>query len=296
MAYYGFRGGLEDIIVYYGSRRSVDVVSRQGGIVVSINGRDYHVPVSPRHYTSPAGECRFILNCVKAYHVPYTHGLARRLTGSSTRIIYMQNGFGSCEEGYRLFGHRAACGVVFIGALRTSPGRVVHMGGNTVYLGGLYGFDEVLVEFSSLMNRGGADFRVVGDIWKYRWIKLAVNAVINPLTAIARARNASILGRWGRLLAERIIDEVVEAASRRGVVLDRERLLKLVLRAAVNTRDNYSSMAVDVLSRRRTEIDYINGYVAGILGEESINYFLTSLIHFIEESVESGHTYNTSSR
>jgi len=294
MAYYGFRGGLENIVVYYGSRRSVEEVSRHGGITVSLDRDDYFVPVIPMHYTSPMGKCRFILNCVKAYQVPNTHLLTRYLMDSSTRIVYMQNGFGSCEEGYRLFGHHAACGVVFIGALRTSPSHVIHMGGNTVYLGSLWGFDEALLELSTWMNRGDGDFRVVGGIEKYRWIKLAVNAVINPLTAIARARNSSILGKWGRILAEKIITEVVEAASRKGVILDKERLLRLVLRAAENTRDNYSSMAMDILSRRRTEVDYINGYIAGILGENSINYFLTSLIHFIEESLEDGHTYNTS--
>jgi 2-dehydropantoate 2-reductase len=285
MAYYLYRGGAGDITVYYGSMESVEAVESGKGLIVTYNGVDYHVPVKPRHYTRPAGLCKYVVNTVKAYDVEKTVDLMKMITSSDSLILMLQNGFGSLELVEEKLGDRRVCGgVVFIGAYRRSRNHVVHHGGETVYAGCRRGFYDELYELQGILRRGGCDFRVVGDIDFYRWVKLAVNAVGNPLTAIARSKNKIVLTEEGRILARRIIEEVVEAARRKGYMLDPDRLYKLVVRSAENTSENYSSMAQDVLSGRRTEVDYINGYVAGILGEDSLNHYITLLIHLIEES------------
>lgn len=289
ISYYAFRGGLRDITVYYGSRRSVKAVEKNGGLKILIGGREYFVPVKPYHYTSPAGKCGFIVNAVKAYHLQDTIDLTRRIMDSKTHILLIQNGMGIHEKIAGILGYeRVSLGVVFIGASRGDPATIIHNGGNTIYAGTLWGFNTELLEIANVFRRGGCDFRVVSNIGFYRWLKLGVNAVINPLTAIARSPNKIVLSEPGRILAGMIIDEVVEAARRNNIVLDRERLLRIVFRAARNTGENYSSMAQDVMRGGRTEIDYINGYVAGIIGYKSINGALTLIVKLIEETFRDG--------
>jgi len=161
---------------------------------------------------------------------------------------------------------------------------VVHRGGNTIFAGCRKGLCHQLFELRTLHTRGGCDFRVVSNIDFYRWLKLSLNAVVNPLTALARAQNRVVLSSAGRELARAILEEVVEAAKRSGVELNLEKLYEIVMRNIASVADNFSSMAQDVMSGRRTEIEYINGYVASILGYRGVNWVLTKLIKMIEES------------
>ncbi len=265
---------------------SVEAVKRNGGITVTYNGLEYHVPVEPRHYRSPHGKCQFILNAVKAYQVENTIELLRELSSGESLILMFQNGFGSLEFIEEKFPYNHVAGaVVFIGAERVSRNHVIHHGGETIFAGCRKGFCSDLLELQNILRRGGCDFRVVSDIDFYRWLKLAVNAVINPLTAITRSKNKIVLTKPGKELARMIIEEVIEAARRNGYMLDPDRLYKIVLRNAMNTAENYSSMAQDIMSGRKTEVDYINGFIAKKLDREySINNILVKIVHLIEEA------------
>ncbi len=286
LAYYAYRGGVENIVVYYRSRESVEKISSSGGLTIIYGGREYFVPVKPRHYLEPLDKCRFIVNAVKAYDVPYTIDLMKKIVSRDTLITLIQNGFGSLEYVEKIFTiNDVAGGVVFIGATRRDRDVIIHNGGETIFAGCRRGLCSNLYELSNIFRRGGCDFRIVGDIDFYRWIKLAVNAVINPLTGITGLKNRVILTSYGRELACMIIEELVEVAEKYGYRLDPDKLLEIVIRSARNTAENYSSMAQDILSRKKTEIDYINGFIARELGRKhSVNNILVELIHLIEES------------
>lgn len=286
MAYYLYRGGIRDIIVYYGSRESVRAVGDSGGLNVIYNGYRYLVPVTPRYYKEPYGKCRYVLNCVKAYNVTSTLDLMKNITDNDSVIVMFQNGFGSLELAEEELGfYRVAGAVVYIGAWRKDRNTIIHAGGNTIFIGFRRGDNTRLFELSEWIKRGGCDIRITDRIDFYRWLKLGLNAVVNPLTAIARAPNKIVLSKPGKIIAEQIIDELIEAALKDYISLDKEKLLKIIYRGVRNTAENYSSMLQDILSGKKTEIDYINGFIARKLGRaNSVNNILTQLIHLIEET------------
>ncbi len=117
---------------------------------------------------------------------------------------------------------------------------------------------------------------------------MIVNAAINPVTAILRARNGVILeDPNARALAEAVVREGIEVVNRLGIRLPSDPLAE-TLRVAETTRDNKSSMLQDVLNRRRTEVDYINGAIV-IKGREvgvntPVNYVLWLLVKALEVS------------
>jgi 2-dehydropantoate 2-reductase len=285
LAYYAYRGGVLEIPVYYHTIESVREVEKNSGLQIIIGNEEYLVPIKPMHYKEPMGYCEFIINAVKAYNVMDTIDLMRKLSYNDTLILMIQNGFGSLEVVEDAFPQNpVAGGVVFIGAERISRSRIKYNGGNTLITGLRRGFTYKLFELMSIFRRGGCDFRVVSDIDFYRWLKLGVNAVINPLTAITRSPNKIVLTRYGSIIAEKIIRELVLVARRHGYILDPKKLLEIVKRSAMNTAENYSSMAQDILHGRRTEIDYINGFIAKYLDKPSYNSVITDIIHLIEES------------
>lgn len=101
--------------------------------------------------------------------------------------------------------------------------------------------------------------------------KLVVNSVLNPLTAILDNRNGSILHNFPLtrtmrlMLAEtsHVIRNLPELQSVPNVNtrFGPQRLEDLVVSVTQRTKDNISSMLADVRAGRRTEIEYINGYI-----------------------------------
>lgn len=94
-----------------------------------------------------------------------------------------------------------------------------------------------------------------------RWRKLAVNAVINPLTALYQCKNGELLDNGKRqhematLAAE--VDTLCTHMMSNWIADTRARSEIIAAQTAGNT----SSMLADVLNGRATEINYINGYL-----------------------------------
>lgn len=101
----------------------------------------------------------------------------------------------------------------------------------------------------------------VNDIWPYLWQKLAINAVINPLTAINNCRNGELALAYYQPQVSSIVKEVCQVSAATGFALPYQATLKKVQQVISATAQNFSSMQQDVLHKRRTEIDAINGYV-----------------------------------
>lgn len=99
------------------------------------------------------------------------------------------------------------------------------------------------------------------DMTRARWRKLAVNAVINPLTARYRCRNGELLDGGERQQHMALLAGEVDALCARllpGWDCD---TLARSQQVAAQTAANTSSMLADVLAGRGTEIDYINGFL-----------------------------------
>lgn len=289
LAYFVYASGAPRPIVFYRREEEVREVRDRGGFIYRnpAIGKVVHVPVEPQLLGSTSADCEYLFNAVKAYGVVSTIPSMMRVTRPGDAVVMMQNGFGALEAAEEKLPDRVvAAGVVYFGAEKISATEVVHHGGNLVIAGTRRGVGEKLAWLSSFLRNGGLEFRVVGDIDFYRWLKLALNAVVNPLTAIARSRNRVILTVEGVELAKMILSEVAEAARLSGYSLDKERLLKNVLYNVEITKDNYSSMAQDVIKGSVTEIDYINGYVARLLGDRApVNTVITLLVKLIEKRV-----------
>ncbi|MEW5681355.1 MAG: ketopantoate reductase family protein [Pseudomonadota bacterium] len=102
---------------------------------------------------------------------------------------------------------------------------------------------------------------LVEDITPFLWQKLAINAAINPLTAIYNCRNGELLQAEFAPLLTAAINEVQQVAAACGVILDYALLQQKVLQVVAATAENFSSMQQDIANKRRTEIEAINGYV-----------------------------------
>jgi len=285
LAYFLYKGGLFNIPVYYRSETSVKSILDTRGILIRIpHQREvYLVPIQPRISSNPVDECDFIINSVKAYDVEATIDLMKKLSHGGTVIIMLQNGIGSYElVAEKLANVKVAVGVAFIGSERDSPSSITYSGGKTIITGCPGRICYELKELQTVFIRGGCDFRITSNIDYYRWLKLALNSIVNPITALTRKRNKIILDEDAGELVDQLIEEFIQVAKKYGFSFEKEGLVSYIIRNVELTRENKSSMLQDILRKKRTEIDYINGFLARELGRGSLNFFITRLIHLLE--------------
>lgn len=93
------------------------------------------------------------------------------------------------------------------------------------------------------------------------WTKLLANVVLNPVTALMRVRTGIFMERIPSRLVDGIIEEFMAVADRKRIKLNLKgttprQHVESVGRA---TAQNVSSMALDVMHNRRTEIEAITG-------------------------------------
>ena len=91
--------------------------------------------------------------------------------------------------------------------------------------------------------------------------KVAINACINPLTAVHGVKNGALLSEPYLARAEQIIAEVENILTELGYAQLASRIERTVRTVMADTADNTSSMLSDVMAGRRTEVDSIVGWL-----------------------------------
>lgn len=102
---------------------------------------------------------------------------------------------------------------------------------------------------------------VAADIQPFLWQKLAINAVINPLTALHNCKNGTLAQPQYQQQIKAILHEVCQVATAAGYPLQPTLVQQNVMQVIERTAENFSSMQQDVLHRRRTETDAISGFI-----------------------------------
>ena len=247
------------------SRQLSRLLGRREGYV-EVHGPGLGCTITVSHYSVGCIGVYSII-AVKAYQTPGAVEAAR--LAQSPVVVVVQNGFGGLEAVEAALEDRlVAGGIADFGATRSlwrvelrGPGALVVGCRSKPCSGELEGLRSLISPLIPVI--------IVDDIEPWRWLKAAVNAAVNVLTAAFGVPNGRILDErqlWTWALE--IVGEVEEAARRRGVRLpiDPVRYLE---RVVGSTRDNKSSALQDLEACRPTEVPYIVSPVLEALGSEA---------------------------
>lgn len=196
---------------------------------------------------------------------------------SVRRILLLQNGMGQQQElDTWLKDHRITCevwlGISTEGAFRTSSTHIIYAGAG----------DTVIGPSSAHASRPHivpAGLTAVEDIQRRQREKLAINAVINPLTGLLKCKNGELVSNpdyRSKLMA--LSEEVQSFYQHCGWELS-EDLVNRTLSIAEATGANTSSTLQDILAGRPTELDYIGGYLLNIAKRTNYPMPLTQKLH-----------------
>ncbi|AMA52202.1 2-dehydropantoate 2-reductase [Bacillus inaquosorum] len=176
-----------------------------------------------------------------------------------TNILFLQNGMGHIHDlkDWRA-GHSIYVGIAEHGAVRKSDTAVEHTGLGAIKWSA---FDDAEPDrLNVLLSHNHSDFPIRYETDWYRLLtgKLIVNACINPLTALLQVKNGELLTTPAYLAFMKL---VFKEACRILRLENEEEAWERVRSVCGQTKENRSSMLVDVIEGRQTEADAIIGYL-----------------------------------
>ena len=253
------------------SGHDVQVFQRQGaqhdalaqnGITIEADGARTTFPLAAVS-DDPANlePSRLIIVLVKAYSTPDI-APARAILTPDGSALTLQNGLGSADVLADIFGEaRTAAGVTTIGAYAISPG-VTGLGGWGETVIGPWDSGGDVSWITEMFEQADIPVDLIEDPRLAIWRKLAINAMVNTITALTGLK----VGGAGEnpMLLELMIHlgrEAVTAAGRAGIELDFDSIWEQNKRNLVRTAANKTSMLQDIEAGRKTEIGAISGSV-----------------------------------
>ena len=236
-----------------GREPHVEAVREDGLRLTGAFDRRVHPTVS----TDPPAAADLAIVTVKSFD---TEAAARALGGvSADAVLSLQNGMGNEEL---LAAHLSApvlAGTTTYGARLADPGVIECTGVGGVSLGPWDGGMSTAADRAGEALATGLETTVAADMPRRLWEKLAVNAGINAVTALARVPNGDLVDGPAGEVARNAARETVQVAAGAGV--DIPNAPERTVRVAETTATNRSSMHQDLRADSRTEVDAINGYV-----------------------------------
>ena len=281
--------GQEDVWLFDKREDRAREIAENGLKIEGIGGTRRISGIRATSLHKEIGLADLVLICVKSYDTAKASHSFSPTVGYDTIVLTLQNGLTNVGVISRILGRdKVVAGVTSHGATTLGTGHVKHAGVGETVVGEPGGVISPRIErIADILRSAGFDTTISGNIYDSIWAKLIVNAAINPLTAITKLKNGELLDCDE---TKELLSMTAEETARVAAIVQPSLLLdnatSLVESVCKATSSNVSSMLQDVLRRRRTEIDAINGAIvneakkAGI--QAQINETLTYLVKGIE--------------
>jgi 2-dehydropantoate 2-reductase len=280
----------EEVWLLDKNRERAQAVKQQGIIVEGISG-NWRADIKTTADPKEIGTADLIIISVKSYDTKGAILQAKPLASDNTKVLTLQNGIGNIEIIGEVVGtDKVIGGVTNLGATLIGEGHVRHAGRGETVIGRIDGKIPVeLRAIREIFNKIGLETRISRDIKSLLWSKLIINVGINALTAMTRLNNGRLIEFEGtRRILREAVTEAVRVAKRKKIKLIYDDPLAKVEAVSEATGSNVSSMLQDVLRKKRTEIDFINGVIVRQAQELGIaapvNSILVDLVKTIEAS------------
>ena len=284
-------GGLEVALIDVWQDH-IDEINNNG-LKITGEGGDRFVQLEASTNPAEIGEVDVVLVQTKARSTEEAVRAAGCLFADHTVAISFQNGLGNEDVIAEIVGRdRVLGGVTAQGSAILGPGIIRNAGNLPSQIGELAGgISDRVKRIAEVFTAAGLETVASEDIMKDIWKKLLANIGINAMSALCNFRVGEIFDvpETKETILE-AVDEAVLVARAAGVDIDSNETKQLLFKITGKggTGSNRSGMLVDVLNKKRTEIDFINGAVVK-LGKKygiptPVNETLTAAVKGLERN------------
>jgi 2-dehydropantoate 2-reductase len=241
---------------------------RERGLLVWSPLGDHVVRVEAESDPARVGPVDLVILAVKTYSNPQVLPGLPALCGPETALLTLQNGVGSADELAAAVGpHRVLAGTTYVATAVIAPGIVQQTGVHRrVILGEAFGERRVvsprverivaMLRHADVQAEGVADGRV--PVWE----KLIYLSTFAAFTGVSRKPAGAIWSdEEGRAAFVAVAAEVAAVARAEGVAIAEDVLPRMVAYLDELPPDTRSSLLLDLLQGKPTEIEALQGEV-----------------------------------
>jgi 2-dehydropantoate 2-reductase len=285
--------GKNEVHILDNSSERAKKLSLNGIRLEGLSG-SYKAKINVTTEAEKIGICEAVFLCVKSYDTENALKGIKDLIGENTYVISLQNGLGNLQLiGEYIDSNKIIGGVTSQTAALIDDGYVKHTARGETIIGQESGkVLGAIREISSVMNKANFPTKISKDINSIIWSKLVINVGINALSSITRLKNGMLVkNEYTREIMRRAVTEAVKVAKRKRIKLTYDDPIQKAEAVCRATSEDLSSMLQDILNRRQTEIDFINGAIIRQAKSLNIktptNEMLLELVKCIESNYNS---------
>jgi 2-dehydropantoate 2-reductase len=251
-------------VVMIGRQSFVDAVKTKGIFLDTLHFKEFvHVEASTELDAARGADIVFF--CVKTTDNELTARALEPLLAPESIVVSLQNGVDNVEQLRAAANITAVQAVVYVAASVPQPGHVKHVGRGDLVIGPETEQTQIL---AALLGRTSVPYRMSDNINGELWIKLIANCALNAISALGQAKYGRIAENANaRVLIAAVVQEVLAVAGAAGIVLPgietTETAMAGAMKIAAQMPDALSSTAQDLNRGKCTEIDSLNGFIAG---------------------------------
>jgi 2-dehydropantoate 2-reductase len=282
------RKGEAEVYAYDVSKEHVEAIRKKG---LRLSGAaDFTAPVHATNNVKEIPTCDFGIVATKSIHTRFAIEQAKGIFNENSAVCSVQNGVGN-EEIIAENVKYVIRGTTFPAGHIVEPGHVGYDIAGDTWIGPFEPTHtpmERVTELAQLLSRSGLNVIALEDARGAQWTKLIFNASTNPVGALTLLHHgaATRLPATGDLF-NALISEGEAVAKAMGIKLHGDPRA-LVQKGANAPGKHKASMLQDVLAKRQTEVDFMNGAIVN-WGEKHnvptpLNKTMWALIKGLEHS------------
>ena len=259
-----------DVILIDVWKEHVDAINSKG-LKMDGHGGDRYIKIKATTDPSTLKPVDAIIIMCKATALEKALTNAKNIIGDKTMLMSFQNGIGHEAILQKIAGKEKVLGGTTTQASNVlGPGHVKNHAALPSWIGEYDGgMSDRVKDLAETFTAHNLETIAVPDIKKRKWMKLFALTAMGPLSSIFDLHHTDLYisnknQEVSRELAKKIILETREVAKADGVDVTEDECLEMFNKIVDSKQTNKSSMCFDILNKRKTEIDFINGAVSKI--------------------------------
>ncbi len=256
--------------------KHVAAIVKNGLYIESLQFKE-RVRINASTSTESLCEADLILLCVKSRD---TEGVIKEIKPHlkpEAVILSMQNGVDNVDRIKSQVSNQVYPAVVYVATAMAGDGHVKHFGRGELVIGDMDGIETatsqtVLQEIANTFTAAQIPCAISKQIKKDMWLKFLVNCCYNGISAIGQTS-------YGELIKKPEIQELIQSltkefllvASFENVNISIEEANHVNQQIALTMSGQKSSTAQDLMRKRKTEIEFLNGLIVRKAAEYGVH-------------------------
>jgi len=266
----------------------VDAINKEGLRIVGVGG-DRKVKVRATNKPEEETPVDVVFVQCKAAHTAAAIEGASNMFTKDTVFISFQNGLGNEELVASLMGEgRVLGGLTAQGANIEGPGHIRAHTNLQTWIGEMDGQPSSRVsQLCALFTGHNLPCEESAEIRKQIWCKLLYNLAVSPMSTLTDLSLREVFCTPGsREVADLLVREGLQVAKAEGIEIPAAEADHILEKVIASRQENKTSMCVDVLKNRQSEVDFINGRVVVLAKKHGIETPVNKAMVFFVKALE----------